>query len=247
MILRFFMTTILIALCTLSPHFLSAEDMVKDKVKLFPYTGKIQNNKVRVRIKPSLDSKILCNVNKDDLVLVLGEDNEYLSIQPLYGMKAYVFRTYVLDGLIEGKKVNVRLAPTLDSSVITQFNTGDKVLEAIIDEDNHKWFKINMPQSARLYVHNDYVKNVGDSSVYQQHYQRLDTLKKKIAKTELKIASEVKKKYEEMNIVAIEEECEQILTSYREFNEEISKVEDLLELFKDKYLAKKVVFLENKV
>ncbi|MGZ3733102.1 MAG: SH3 domain-containing protein, partial [Parachlamydiaceae bacterium] len=96
-----------------------------------PFTGKITRNKVRMRLQPSLDALILRELSKDDLLSVVGESNEFYAILPPKDTKAYIFRTYVLDDIVEGSRVNVRLEPAIEAPVIAQLNSGDKV-EGII-------------------------------------------------------------------------------------------------------------------
>src|SRR5689334_11520447 len=76
-----------------------------------PFTGKITRNKVRMRNQAHLDAKIVRELNKGDMIVVVGENEDFYAVQPPPDIKAYVFRTFVLDNLIEGNKVNVRLAP----------------------------------------------------------------------------------------------------------------------------------------
>src|SRR5690349_6081935 len=65
-----------------------------------PYTGKIVANKVRIRAKADLDSPIVRQMNKNDLLLVVGEEGDFLAVEPMKDTKAYVFRSYILDHIV---------------------------------------------------------------------------------------------------------------------------------------------------
>ena len=91
------------------------------------FTGKVMGDKVRLRLQPHLDAPILREMNTGDLLIVDSESNDFFAAKPLADVKAYIFRTYVLDGLVEGTNVNVRLAPDIEAPVLTQLNTGDTV------------------------------------------------------------------------------------------------------------------------
>ena len=52
--------------------------VAQQPTKLFKsFTGKIVANKVRIRVKPDLESHILRQVNKNDLLLVVGEEGDF--------------------------------------------------------------------------------------------------------------------------------------------------------------------------
>ena len=91
------------------------------------FTGKLIANKVRIRAKPDLDSPIIRQMNKNDLLLVVGESNDFYAIEPLKDTKAYVFRSYVLDNVVEANRVNVRLEPHIDAPIIGQLQIGNRV------------------------------------------------------------------------------------------------------------------------
>ena len=128
------------------------------------FTGKVVKNKVRLRLQPSLDSPIIKELPQGEMFIVVGESEDFFAIQPPSGTKAYIFRTYVLDNVVEVNKVNVRLEPNLDSPTIAQLNIGDKI-EGTISTQNNKWLEIVPPTTARFFIAKDYVEKIGDASV----------------------------------------------------------------------------------
>lgn len=126
-----------------------------------PFTGKVTRTKVRLRLQPNLDGQILRELDKGDLLLVLAEDEEFYAVKPPQDFKAYIYRTYVLDNIVEGDRVNVRLEPDTESPVITQLHTGDRV-NGIVSPINSRWLEITPPPSSRFFVCKEYVENVGD-------------------------------------------------------------------------------------
>jgi hypothetical protein len=135
------------------------------KTSFSAFTGKVIKNKVRLRLQPNLDSMILREFQPNDLVVVVGENEEFYAINPPEDIKAFIFRTFVLDGFIEGNRVNVRLEPDLSAPVIAQMNTGDPVKGEISAQDK-KWMEISLPASVQFYVAKEYVEKIGDASVY---------------------------------------------------------------------------------
>lgn len=121
-----------------------------------PFTGKISKTKVRMRTQPTYDAQIVREVIPGELVVVLGETEDFYAIQPPTEFKAYIYRTFVLDDIVEGKNVNVRLNPDLESAIVAQLNSGDRV-QGTIDPYSPKWLAIDMPATARFYIAKEFV------------------------------------------------------------------------------------------
>ncbi|MFS8563750.1 MAG: SH3 domain-containing protein [Rhabdochlamydiaceae bacterium] len=124
------------------------------------FTGKVKARKVRVRVSPDLESRVITELNKNDLLVVVGEKGDFYAVEAPKGMKAYVFRSFVLDGVVEGNRVNVRLDASLDSPVIGHLNSGDRV-DPVLCATNSKWYEITPPADTRFYVAKEYVDYVG--------------------------------------------------------------------------------------
>lgn len=138
------------------------------------FTGKITRNKVRMRLQPSLDAPILSEFSRDDLLNVVGEAGEFYVILPPKETRAYIFRTFVLDGTVEGNRVNIRLEPALEAPVIAQLNSGDPI-DGVVSPLSSKWLEISPPASTRFYVCKEYVEKIGTASMMQQ--MKKDALK----------------------------------------------------------------------
>src|SRR5262245_12651703 len=105
------------------------------KNRFEPFTGKVMREKVRVRVQPNLECPIVMELRRNDLVIATDEVDDFYAIQAPSMIRGYVYRPYVLDGVIEGDRVNVRLAPHLEAPIIAQLNSGDKV-EGTISTQN---------------------------------------------------------------------------------------------------------------
>jgi hypothetical protein len=151
----------------------STQELLAQPTKaLAAFTGKITKNKVRMRLQPNLDGYIVKELNPNDLVLVLGQNEEFYAVQPPADTKAYIYRTFVLDGVVEGSHVNVRLEPDLGSPIIVQLNSGAIVAGKSIP-DNKKWLEIAPPTTARFYVAKEFVEKAGDPSMYNKYAQEV--------------------------------------------------------------------------
>jgi uncharacterized protein YgiM (DUF1202 family) len=216
---------------------------VTNKEMSTPFTGKVTKNKVRLRMSPNLDSPIIKELNQGDLLLILGEEEEFYTIQAPDDLKGYVFRTYILDDVVEGNRVNIRLEPQTDSPVIGQLVGGEKVTGKV-SSINNKWMEISLPENVRLYISKDYVKRIGDASYFTSLKNKQKELKEKLEQVSQQSENALKGDYPSINYQAIANEYQSIINGYTELDEEKTKVEGQLKDFKDAYAKKKIEYLE---
>ncbi len=98
-----------------------------------------------MRLRPDLDSRIIKELSKNELVTIIGEKGDFWAVQAPAGTKAFIFRSFVLDNVVEGTRVNVRLEPSLDAPVIAHLSSGDKIEDPSISPINPKWLEIAPP------------------------------------------------------------------------------------------------------
>src|SRR5947209_1386500 len=73
----------------------SAQTIAKTS-SITPFTGKILRNKVRMRLQPTLDAGVVRELNNGEMIVVVGENEDFFAIQPPSDVKGYIFRTFVL-------------------------------------------------------------------------------------------------------------------------------------------------------
>src|SRR3990167_5157246 len=174
------------------------------------FTGKLLANKVRVRAKPDLESPIIRQMSKNDLLLVVGTEGDFYAVEPMNDTKAYVFRSYVLDNIIEATRVNVRLEPHVDAPIIAQLQAGDKV-QGQVCSMNHKWLEIAPPKGTRFYVSKEFIGRAGGPEHLAQMEKRRAQVEELLASAYLNAETECKKNYEEMNTNQATEQFQTIL------------------------------------
>jgi len=208
-----------------------------------PFTGKVLANKVRIRAKPDLDGRIIRQVNKNELLLVVGEEGDFWAIQPLKGTKAYVFRSYILDNVVEANRVNVRLEPHVDAPIIGQLQSGEKV-QGEICAMNHKWLEIAPPTNSCFYISKEYVEKAGGPDYLAAMEKRKAEVADLLNSAFFLAEAECKKNYEEMSPQEPIEKFQTILRSYSDFSESCQTAKEGLALLKETYLQKKIAYLE---
>ncbi len=200
-----------------------------------PFTGKIVGTKVRLRLNPSLDAPIIKELTPGDLWIVTGEVDEFYAVEPKEGTKGYVFRTYILDGVIEGTNVNLRLKPDTQSPVITQLSQGDSVTGNVCQE-NQKWFEIDLPKNVRFYIAKEYVKRIGNKALYAQ----LEKKQKKIAtewnSIQESVHSELEKPFHDIQLAPLANQLKSLEVSASDFPDLAQKIRNTLSYMQEEYL-----------
>lgn len=209
------------------------------------FTGRVTKNKVRLRQQPNLDSPILKELGHGEMVIVVGETEDFYAVQPPADLKAYVFRTYVLDNVVEGSKVNVRLEPDTDSPVVAQLNAGTRV-DGTISPLNSKWLEIAMPDSAKFFVAKEYIEKIGDRSLMATMQKRRDEVNRLLNSTYAVSQREMQKSFPEINLDGVYGNFNKIISAYQDFPEQVARARELLTMLQDNYLQKKVSYLEAK-
>jgi hypothetical protein len=209
------------------------------------FTGKITRDKVRMRINPTTDSPVVKELNKGDMVVVVNELDDFYAVKPPSNTKGYLYRTYVLDGVIEGNRVNVRLNPHLEAPVIAQMNTGDRI-DGKISEKNAKWLEITPPASTLFYVSSDFVEKVGDADFLAKFEARRDEVNNLLNSTFILSEAELQKHFSEIEPDRVVENYQHLINDYSDFPEQVKQAKAYLAKFNDSYLRKKVEYLEAK-
>lgn len=214
------------------------------EVSVNPFTGKIKGRKVRMRLRPDLDSRIMKELSKNELVTIIGEKGDFWAVQAPAGTKAYVFRSFILDNIVEGNRVNVRLEPSLDAPVIAHLNSGDKIENPTISPVNPKWFEIAPPANARFYIAKEYVEYAGGPEVKEQMDRRQAAAEQIIDATQLISKSELRKSFEEVDFDRIVKGYNTVINDFNEFPELVEHAKESLATFQEEYLQKRINHLE---
>jgi uncharacterized protein YgiM (DUF1202 family) len=216
------------------------------KVENFkPFTGKILADKVRVRAKPDLDSHIVRQLHKNDLLLVVDEEGDFYAVEPLKDTRAYVFRSYILDNIVEANRVNIRLEPHVDAPIIGQLHAGEKVTGNICPM-NHKWLEITPPKGTRFFVSKEFVTSAGGPEYLGIMEKRKAQVEELLTQAFLAAETECKKSFEDMESQTAMDQFQAIIQRYADFPEAVAQAKEGLALLKDTYLNKKIAFLESK-
>lgn len=215
------------------------------KAALKPFTGKIKGRKVRLRLQPDLESSVVQELSRGQFLSIVEDAGDFWGVEAPVELKAYVFRSFVLDGQVEGNRVNVRLKPDMEAPIISHLNAGDKI-EGSPCAANSKWLEIPAPDSARFYVAKDYVENCGGPEVKAQYESRLKLAKQQLETAEYFVESEMQKEYPSIDFDKMNSSFQVVIQEYAEFSDLVEKAKDALAKLQEQFLDKRIAYLENK-
>lgn len=210
------------------------------------FTGKVTGNRVRLRLEPSLDGHIAQEKNKNDLLVVVGEHGDFYAVEPPLNQAAYVFRSYILDQLVEADRVNVRLKPTTNSPIIGKLEKGMRVYGKPCTK-NHKWLEIRPPANVRFYVAKDYIKQIGTKEYFAHMHQKKENAQKTLRQAFSLSLEEGKKAFSAMKPERAIQQFEHVIRDFTDFPALVEQAKVGLVEFKDLYTQKKIAYLEDQV
>jgi len=224
------------------PNLVAAQETQESAVvetvhkEISPFTGKITGEKVRLRLAPTLDGSILSELNKDDLIVITGEIDEFYTVKPSPSTKAYIYRAYVLDDVVEANNVNIRLEPNNHSPILSQLNQGDRV-SGTLCPNNNKWIEISPPESVQFYVSKTYVTNAGDETVYQKTEDRRQKIQRKLTAIKESLQEEMKKPFSTIQIVPIINDLKAITTETQDMRDLAKEAEAMIQTAQEQYVS----------
>lgn len=210
-----------------------------------PFTGKIRAKKVRMRLHPDLESSVIRELDKSDLLSIVGEKGEFFAVQPPAEIKAYVFRSFILDNVVEGSRVNVRLEPNLEAPIIGHLNSGDRI-EGVLCSFNNKWYEIPAPADVRFYVAKEFIENIGGPDVKNQMDKRKQTVEQLIDAATVLSKAEMRKPFEEIDIDRLTRSYTTVIKDYAEFPHHVQRAKESLANAQEAYLQKRIAYLEER-
>jgi hypothetical protein len=209
------------------------------------FTGKVVGKNVRLRTLPDLESYVVKELEKSELLVVTEEKGDFYGVEPLSHMRAYVFRSFVLDNIVEGNRVNVRLFPDLEAPIIGHLSMGKRI-DGKICEKNNKWLEIDPPLETKFYVAKEFIEYAGGPELKGITDKRKSSVSQLLESTQLLSQAELRKPFEEITRERVVKGFQTIISDYKDFPEMGEKAKEQLAAFNEKYLERKISYLEMK-
>lgn len=215
------------------------------KAVFSPFTGKVVGNKVRMRLQPDLNGHIVKELVKNDFVKVINQEGDFYCVEAPESFKAYVFRSFVIDNVVEGNRINVRLEPDLEAPVIGHLSSGDRV-EGVVSSVNKKWLEISPPANTQFYVAKEYIEKAGGPEFKAKMESRKHTVEQYFEAAKLFSKTELQNPFEEINFERIKQGFLTIVNDYSDFPQFVENAKSALAQAQDEYLQKRISYLEQK-
>lgn len=209
------------------------------------FTGKVVGTHVRCRANADVESHIVRELSKNELLVVNGEKGDFYAVEAPADMKAYIFRSFVLDNVVEGDRVNVRISPDRESPVIGHLSTGARV-EGKICEKNNKWLEITVPRGTKFFVAKEFIEYAGGPELKATYDRRKEEVTKLLDSTKMMAQAEMRKPYNEINMKRLASNYETVINSFKDFPEKVDTAKTHLSALQEQFLQKKIAYLESK-
>lgn len=209
------------------------------------FTGKVVGKNVRLRTHPDLEGHVVRELDKSELLVVVDEKDDFYVVEPAADFKAYVFRSFVLDNVVEGNRVNVRLSPDLEAPIIGHLTSGKRI-DGKICEKNSKWLEIAAPAETKFFVAKEYLEYAGGPELKILTDKRKAQATHLLESTVLLTQAEIRKPFEEIAKERIVKGYQTLINDYKDFPEIFDKAKESLLAFNEKYLERKISYLEMK-
>lgn len=129
----------------------------------------ITGSRVNVRVRPQLNSEIVAQVSRDEIVEVLEEGEEWTKIMAPKHSRCWVHSDYVTKGRINTDSVNLRCGAGMAFPVVCKLYEGTPV--ALV-EVSGKWTRIEPPVEFGVWINSKYIDYVDTKKKKQQEKKR---------------------------------------------------------------------------
>jgi hypothetical protein len=116
---------------------------------------RVTGDRVSLRAKPDLNGDLLERAMRGEEMVCLEKTNGWVAVQAPESLDFWVAGEYVVNGVIQPEKLNVRSGPSLNYSVVAVLSKGDTV--SLRGEFND-WLKIAPPQGSKVWISEDFVE-----------------------------------------------------------------------------------------
>lgn len=233
-----------LGLALLSTPYLIGEEQAVEQTSFTPFAGRVTGKKVRLRTQPNLEGHVLKETKFGEVLEIRGEQGDFFVVAPPSDVTGYVFRTFVLDGIVEGNRINIRLFPDLDAPVIGKLAQGAHV-ETRISELNNKWLEIQLPEGTPFFIAKEYVENIGPVEMVAQVQAKNHEANHRLSAAFHVAQAEILKPFSQIDREKIEQTLQFVALDFPDLPDIVTKSHEILTIMQDTYLQKKICFLES--
>ncbi|MEN7972769.1 MAG: SH3 domain-containing protein [Verrucomicrobiota bacterium] len=116
---------------------------------------RVTGDRVSLRANPDINSELLERAMQGEELVFLGQTNGWVAVQAPESLDFWVSGQYVVNGVVQPTKLNIRSGPSQNYSVVCVVNKGDSI--SLRGEFND-WLKIAPPAGSLVWISEDYVE-----------------------------------------------------------------------------------------
>lgn len=157
--------TILFVLAQINTFILAQDLSPLDKPYLFQ--GEVGADNINIRSDSSINSEVICRVNKGEAMDVAAELYDWYKIRLPVSAPSYIKKDLVLlnsdnTAIVLKNNVNIRLHPDTSARILGRANKNDlvKVLEERAD-----WYRIEPVKESFGWIHKNFVKKIEEKKI----------------------------------------------------------------------------------
>lgn len=177
-----------------------------------PFIATITRDRVNIRAGTNLNYEVMYQLNKNDLVRVVDEMDNWYKVRLPEQVLCYIKSDYVEKnegvGRVKGDSVNIRCGPGQNYTILAQLNKDDKVK---IIKDLNGWYGIAAPSKVYGYIHKEFVKYYMQEDDYIKQEKKKEELLQRFSRVQKIYDEELKKDIDNIDLKPIQAECMAIL------------------------------------
>jgi uncharacterized protein YgiM (DUF1202 family) len=133
--------------------------------------ARVTGDKVRVRAGPGTSHAVLLEVNRDDLLVVLGHEGQWCKVRVPGGFICFVHQSLVkqeegAEPVISASRVLLRVTAGKEVLPLATTLERGEVIEVIAREG--EWLKIIPPARVHLFIYGEFVEELGPAREYRK-------------------------------------------------------------------------------
>lgn len=125
----------------------------------FPCVGETNTDRVNLRAGRSLNYEIVARLDRGERVAVCGLDSGWFRVIPPKDVSFWVSSRHISGGKVIPGRLNVRVRPSTNSTVICQLSRDEPVKEI---DARDEWMSIKPPREAYLWVSSELIDLLPD-------------------------------------------------------------------------------------
>ncbi|MDD4954368.1 MAG: SH3 domain-containing protein [Candidatus Omnitrophica bacterium] len=153
---------VLAILVQINTSLLAQDSATTPTPKPYLFRGNVKTDSINIRTDSSVNSEVICKVNKSETLEVLAELYDWYKVRLPTFAPSYVKKDLVLlnpdnTAVVVKNNVNIRLRPDTSSRILGRVNKNEPVR---VLEEKEGWYKIEPVKDSFGWIHKNFVARI---------------------------------------------------------------------------------------